>query len=136
MKFRNVLREKQRQQRLKALAEQRKAERPACHEFLRAGTCARGDRCKFRHTREAPARRQERAEEGARRQRQKARQQEKAKRPQPQRKRKKGRNQQILEEWDELAAEERLHKKLKKGKITKQEYEAAVLALDRDLIGK
>lgn len=37
-------------------------------------------------------------------------------------KKKKGRNQKIMEEWDELAKEERLHKKLRRGKITKEEY--------------
>ena len=35
---------------------------------------------------------------------------------------KRGRQQQIFDEWDDLAKEERLHKKLKKGKITKEEY--------------
>ena len=37
-------------------------------------------------------------------------------------KKKKGRQQQIFDEWDELAKEERLHKKLKMGKITKDEF--------------
>ena len=35
---------------------------------------------------------------------------------------KRGKNAQIHDEWDELAKEERLHKKLRKGKITKEEY--------------
>ncbi|KAJ1451534.1 P-loop containing nucleoside triphosphate hydrolase protein [Pelagophyceae sp. CCMP2097] len=39
---------------------------------------------------------------------------------------KKGRHAQILEEWDELANEELLAKKLRKGKITRSEYEAAL----------
>ena len=37
-------------------------------------------------------------------------------------KKRKGRNQQLMEEWDELAKEERLHKKLKRGKISREEY--------------
>lgn len=35
---------------------------------------------------------------------------------------KRGRQAQIFDEWDDLAKEERLHKKLKQGKITKDEY--------------
>ena len=35
---------------------------------------------------------------------------------------KRGRHQQILDEWDELAREERLYKKLRQKKITKEEY--------------
>lgn len=35
---------------------------------------------------------------------------------------KKGRNQRLMEEWDDLAKEERLHKKLTRGKITREEY--------------
>ncbi|CAM9898290.1 unnamed protein product, partial [Discosporangium mesarthrocarpum] len=35
----------------------------------------------------------------------------------------KGRHQQLLEEWDELAKEERLHRKLRRKKITVEEYE-------------
>ena len=35
---------------------------------------------------------------------------------------KRGRHQQILDEWDELAREERLFKKLRQKKITKEEY--------------
>ena len=35
---------------------------------------------------------------------------------------KRGRQAKIFDEWDELAKEERLHKKLKKGKITKEQY--------------
>ena len=36
----------------------------------------------------------------------------------------KGKQEQIAEEWDELAKEERLYKKLKKGKILVKQYEA------------
>lgn len=43
------------------------------------------------------------------------------------REKKKGLHQQIVEEWDELAEEEKLYKKLKKGKITDEEYEKALL---------
>ncbi|GMF31715.1 unnamed protein product [Phytophthora fragariaefolia] len=43
------------------------------------------------------------------------------------REKKKGLHQQIVEEWDELAEEEQLYKKLKKGKITEEEYEKALL---------
>lgn len=39
---------------------------------------------------------------------------------------KKGRHAQILEEWEDLAKEERLAKKLRQGKISKLEYEAQV----------
>ncbi len=35
---------------------------------------------------------------------------------------KRGRQAQMFDEWDELAKEERLHKKLKQGKITKEKY--------------
>lgn len=40
----------------------------------------------------------------------------------PSKKKKRGRQQQIFDEWDSLAKEERLHKKLRQGKITKEEY--------------
>lgn len=43
------------------------------------------------------------------------------------REKKKGFHQQIVEEWDELAEEEKLFKKLKKGKITEEEYEKVLL---------
>lgn len=43
------------------------------------------------------------------------------------REKKKGLHQQIVEEWDELAEEEKLFKKLKKGKITEDEYEKALM---------
>ncbi|RMX64111.1 hypothetical protein DD238_006004 [Peronospora effusa] len=43
------------------------------------------------------------------------------------REKKKGLHQQIVEEWDELAEEEKTYKKLKKGKITEEEYEKALL---------
>ncbi|CAK4636626.1 hypothetical protein LEN26_020040 [Aphanomyces euteiches] len=42
------------------------------------------------------------------------------------REKKKGLHQQIVEEWDELEKEEHLYKKFKRGKITKEEYEAAL----------
>jgi ATP-dependent RNA helicase DDX55/SPB4 len=42
----------------------------------------------------------------------------------------KGRHKIIVEEWDELAEEERLHKRMKKGKMTKEEYEKAIKNLD------
>lgn len=35
---------------------------------------------------------------------------------------KKGKQARIFDEWDDLAKEERLHKKLKQGKITKEKY--------------
>ena len=37
---------------------------------------------------------------------------------------KRGRNAQIVDEWEELAKEERLYKKLRRGKISKEDYEA------------
>lgn len=37
---------------------------------------------------------------------------------------KRGRHQQIVDEWDDLAKEERLYKKLRRGKITKDQYES------------
>jgi ATP-dependent RNA helicase DDX55/SPB4 len=36
---------------------------------------------------------------------------------------KRGRNAQIVDEWEELAKEERLYKKLRRGKITKDQYD-------------
>jgi ATP-dependent RNA helicase DDX55/SPB4 len=36
---------------------------------------------------------------------------------------KRGRHAQIVDEWDDLAKEERLYKKLRRGKITKEEYD-------------
>lgn len=36
---------------------------------------------------------------------------------------KRGRNAQIVDEWEDLAKEERLYKKLRRGKITKDQYE-------------
>jgi ATP-dependent RNA helicase DDX55/SPB4 len=36
---------------------------------------------------------------------------------------KRGRNAQIVDEWEELAKEERLYKKFRRGKITKEKYE-------------
>jgi len=36
---------------------------------------------------------------------------------------KRGRHQQIVDEWDDLAKEERLYKKLRRGKISKDQYE-------------
>lgn len=48
------------------------------------------------------------------------------------REKKKGLHQQIVEEWDELAEEEKLYKKLKRGKITEAEYEKALLGKGAD----
>ncbi|RHY33364.1 hypothetical protein DYB32_001693 [Aphanomyces invadans] len=42
------------------------------------------------------------------------------------REKKKGMHQQIVEEWEELEKEEHLFKKFKRGKLTKEEYEAAL----------
>ena len=42
------------------------------------------------------------------------------------REKKRGRQQQIIDEWDDLAHEEAMYKKMKKGKITKEAYELAV----------
>lgn len=36
---------------------------------------------------------------------------------------KRGRHQQIVDEWDDLAKEERLYKKLRRGKISKDQYD-------------
>ena len=56
--------------------------------------------------------------------------------PQEKRKRKKkGKRQMIQEEWDELAAEERLAKKRRRGKISKAEFEAEMAKLDRMVQG-
>ncbi|CAI5728985.1 unnamed protein product [Hyaloperonospora brassicae] len=43
------------------------------------------------------------------------------------REKKKGLHQQIIEEWEELAEEEKLYRKMKKGKITEKEYEKSLL---------
>lgn len=51
-----------------------------------------------------------------------------------QRRKRKGRNQQITEEWDELAREERLFKRFKQGKISKKQYESELSELDNLLI--
>ena len=40
---------------------------------------------------------------------------------------KRGRQAQLFDEWDDLAKEERLHKKHRKGKITKEQYDELVL---------
>jgi len=37
---------------------------------------------------------------------------------------KRGRNAQIVDDWDDLAKEERLYKKLRRGKITQEEFDA------------
>jgi ATP-dependent RNA helicase DDX55/SPB4 len=42
----------------------------------------------------------------------------------------KGKRATIQEEWDDLAKEERLYKKLKKGKLTQKQYEAALKGQD------
>jgi ATP-dependent RNA helicase DDX55/SPB4 len=41
-------------------------------------------------------------------------------------KKKRGRNAQLVDEWEELAKEERLYKKLRRGKITKAQYEESL----------
>lgn len=47
-------------------------------------------------------------------------------------KKKRSRNAQILKEWDDLAKEERLAKKLRQGKISKEEYETLLHEQDDD----
>ena len=44
----------------------------------------------------------------------------------------KGKQEQIMEEWDELAKEERLYKKLRKGKISQKQFDAALKGKDED----
>ena len=44
---------------------------------------------------------------------------------------KRGRNAQILDEWEDLAKEERLYKKLRRKKITKKEYEEQLFGLSK-----
>lgn len=56
---------------------------------------------------------------------------EKGKKKEKKRKRK-GKNKRMVEEWNALAKEERLHKRLKKGKITKDEYERLIRGLDEE----
>jgi ATP-dependent RNA helicase DDX55/SPB4 len=46
---------------------------------------------------------------------------------------KKGKQAQIYDEWDDLAKEERLHKKLKQGKITKEQYKSLMYGDDGGL---
>ena len=46
---------------------------------------------------------------------------------------KKGKQAQIFDEWDDLAKEERLHKKLKQGKITKEQYKTLMYGDDGDM---
>jgi ATP-dependent RNA helicase DDX55/SPB4 len=43
---------------------------------------------------------------------------------------KRGKQAQIFDEWEELGREERLHKKFKKGKITKAQYESLLHSVD------
>lgn len=43
---------------------------------------------------------------------------------------KRGRNAQIVDEWDDLAKEERLYKKLRRGKISMEEYDEQLLGFD------
>ena len=42
---------------------------------------------------------------------------------------KRGRHQQLVDEWDDLAKEERLFKKLRRGKITKEEFDEKMSSL-------
>ena len=44
----------------------------------------------------------------------------------------KGKNKRMVEEWNALQKEERLYKRLKKGKITKDEYERLIRGLDEE----
>ena len=44
---------------------------------------------------------------------------------------KRGRNAQIIDEWDNLAKEERLYKKFRRKKITKEEYEEQLFGLSK-----
>jgi len=43
---------------------------------------------------------------------------------------KRGKQAQIFDEWEELGKEERLHKKLKKRKITQEQYESLMYSID------
>jgi ATP-dependent RNA helicase DDX55/SPB4 len=43
---------------------------------------------------------------------------------------KRGKQAQIFDEWEELGREERLHKKLRKGKITQEQYEGLLHSID------
>lgn len=45
---------------------------------------------------------------------------------------KRGRNARIVDDWEELAKEERLYKKLRRGKITKEEYDEQLLGFVPD----
>jgi len=63
---------------------------------------------------------------------------QKTKQHEPERKKKekkrkrKGKNKRMVEEWNALQKEERLYKRLKKGKITKNEYERLIRGLDEE----
>ena len=48
--------------------------------------------------------------------------------PKRKRKKKQSRHQQIMEEWDELAAEETLFRKFKKGKLSREDYEEQLMS--------
>lgn len=45
---------------------------------------------------------------------------------------KRGRQQQLFDEWDDLAKEERLYKKLRRGKITKAKYDELMYGASED----
>jgi ATP-dependent RNA helicase DDX55/SPB4 len=49
---------------------------------------------------------------------------------------KRGKQARIFDEWDELAKEERLHKKLKRGKITKEQFNTLMYGDKSDKDGK
>ena len=49
---------------------------------------------------------------------------------------KRGRHAQIVDEWDDLAKEERLYKKLRKKKITKAQYEEQLFGLSNSKKGE
>lgn len=45
---------------------------------------------------------------------------------------KRGRNAQIMDEWEDLAKEERLYKKMRRGKITKEKYKELMYGSSKD----
>ena len=45
---------------------------------------------------------------------------------------KRGRHQQIVDDWDDLAKEERLYKKLRRGKVTQEQYDALMRGASSD----
>lgn len=106
VRYKNKTRERQRQERLKREKEER------------------GGKTKAEVAEERRRQRDERAREEARRQKREAENGKKKKR------KRKGKNRRMLEEWDALAKEERLYKRLKKGKISQREYDLQIRGLD------